>query len=158
MQGPQSNQAILEGSKTLNSGEALQSYKSHFTLALWRMNHGRLPHSIASLDVMSETRAFTILNDQCFVSHDRSYIFILTVSEAGALEDMILAHTDFLEQPQIGQIDISQLGLSYGAITGSPCLIYGDPSQFVNPSQQNEYLLYLPLGKKGLFCRISTVE
>jgi len=78
-------------------------------LTLWRMNQGDLPHSIASLDVMSENRAFNILHDRCFVSHDISYIFIVTVSETGLLEDMILAHSDFLEQPLISQIDLSYL-------------------------------------------------
>jgi hypothetical protein len=95
----------------LNSNKVPHTFKSNFTLALSRMNQGDLPHSIASLDVMSETRAFTLLQDRCFVSHDRSYIFIVTVSENGLIEDMILAHSDFLEQPLISQIDQSYLKL-----------------------------------------------
>ena len=93
----------------MNPNTVPQAFISHFALTLWRMNQGDLPHSIASLDVMSENRAFTILHDRCFVSHDRSYIFILTVSETGLLEDMILAYSDFLEQPLISQIDLSYL-------------------------------------------------
>jgi hypothetical protein len=73
------------------------------------MNQGDLPHSIASLDVMSKNQAFTILHDRCFVSHDRFYIFIVTVSKDGFLDDLILAYSDFLEQPQIRQIDLSPL-------------------------------------------------
>ena len=95
----------------MNFNKVPHTFKSHFTLALWRMNQGDLPHSIASLDMMSETRAFTLLQDRCFVSHDRSYIFIVTISETGFLKDMILAHSDFLEQPQISQIDLYHLKL-----------------------------------------------
>lgn len=93
----------------MNPNKVPHAFKSHLTLTLWRMNQGDLPHSIASLDVMSESRTFTILQDRCFVSHDRSYIFIVTVSETGLLEDLILAYSDFLEQPQISEIDLYSL-------------------------------------------------
>lgn len=117
--------SILEKPRQINHVENKETLKSHYTLSLWRLHHGKYPLMISNVEISSKDQEFMIFRDSIYFSHDGHYIFLILLDEYGTFSKICYFSSHDLAIPEIHDQDLTHLNIHGSTIYDTPALLWG---------------------------------